>query len=264
MNKLANHRDELLEAVKEPKKSRKKPSNNSLLIALIFADIIFGVLDIGSGITVYWLTGVWFYGVLVFLAGITPLLLFQKLYTRAFANEEQKKIAISGAVLAVFSIIIIGVLSAIANVAGIGGVNAELAVVIAVVVLAFVHALLLTWYFYIDDGILADQTVERTLARAIQQGKLIEAGDFILTLTQRSVNRRKAIGNKYGSMEALREVLSQLSMDADGDGIPDVVDPVDDRTGEPFPANPFRTARQYGYEQVDELFGDDGQDKSFQ
>ena len=240
MADLNKQKDELLEAVKAPKR-KKTPTNNSLYFALIAADVIFGILDIGSGITVYWMTGIWFYGVLVFLAGFAPLILFQKLYTRAFASDEQKKIAIGGAALAVFSIIAIGILSAVANVKGVTNQSAELTVLVTVVALAFVHALLLTAYFYIDEGIQADQTVAQTLAEAIRQETMIEAGDQVLGVAQRALKRRKQIADFHGSPAALKEVLKRLGWDEDGDGVPDWMDPVDNRTGKPFQQTAART-----------------------
>lgn len=217
---LLQERDELLEAVKAPAR-KKSPSNNSLYFAIIAADVIFSMLDIGSGLTVYWLTGIWFYGVLVFLAGVVPLLLFQKLFSRAFASNDQKKIAIGGALLAVFSILGIGVLAGVANVSGVGNINSEMAVVLLIVVLAFVHAILLTWYFYIDEGIQADQTVAQTLARAMRQSAMIEAGDHVLDVTSKSVKRRDQIGSKHGSKAALVELLHQMGWDDNENGIPD-------------------------------------------
>jgi hypothetical protein len=222
---LNKQKDELLEAVKAPT-HKKTPSNHSLYFALIAADVIFGILDIGSGLTVYWITGIWFYGLLVFLAGLAPLLLFQSLYVRAFASAKQKRIAIGGAVLAVFSIIAIGILSAFANVQGVDGQTAELTVVIVIVVLAFIHALLLTGYFYIDDSIQSEQIVAQAIARAIQQARMIEAGDHVLTVTERAVNRRKEVSDTHGSPAALREVLRQMGWDDDGDGIPDWVNAI--------------------------------------
>ena len=217
---LMQKRDDLLEAVKAPTR-KKSPSNGSLYAAIIAADIIFGILDIGSGLTVYWITGIWFYGLLVFLAGFAPLLLNQKLFTRAFASQQQKNIAIGGGVLAVFSILAIGLLAAIANVNGVASSTAELTVIIFIVLLAFIHALLLVWYFYIDEGINADQTVAQTLARAIRQAEMIEAGDHVLDVTSKSVAKREQIGNKHGSNAALAELLRQMGWDENQNGIPD-------------------------------------------
>jgi hypothetical protein len=162
--------------------------------------------------------------VLVFLAGIAPLLLNQKLFTRAFASAEQKKIAMGGALLAVFSILGIGLLAAVANVMGVKGSTAELTVVIGVVLLAFSHALLLVWYFYIDEGIQAEQTVEQTLARAIRQAMMIEAGDHVLSVTKKSVDKRGEVANRHGSGAALAELLRQMGWDENQNGIPDFLE----------------------------------------
>lgn len=256
MSNLLKQRDELLEAVKAPT-HKKAPNNNSLYFAVIAADIIFGVLDIGSGLTVYWITGFWFYGVLVFLAGIAPLLLNQKLYTRAYASQDQKKIAIGGAVLSVFSILGIGLLAAVANVAGYQGSDAEMVVVITIVVLAFIHAMLLIWYFYSDEGIQADQTLEQTIARAIRQARMVEAGDHVLSVTKKSVDRRHEVADKHGSKAALLELLRQMGADVDNDGIPDIIDPIDNRTGKPF-------VKQYAQGSNQAQLRDNGDKQDFQ
>jgi len=175
-------------------------------------------------LTVYRMTNVWFYGLLVFLAGVAPLLLNQKLFTRAYASDVQKKIAMSGALLAVFSILGIGLLAAFANVMGVAETTAELTVVIAIVILAFAHAILLVWYFYVDEGIVADQTLEQTLARAIRQAKMIEAGDHVLSVTKKAVERRENIANKHGSKAALAELLRQMGWDENENGIPDFLE----------------------------------------
>ena len=220
---LIEKRDELLEAVKAPSR-KKSPSNNALYLSIVAADIIFGVLDIGSGLTVYWTTHIWFYGVLVFLAGIAPLLLNQKLFTRAYASEQQKKIAIAGAALAVFSILTIGILAAFANVMGVTALAAELTVVVSIVVLAFLHAMLLVAYFYVDEGIQADQTLEQTLARAIRQAQMIEAGDHVLAVTKKAVDKRGEVASRHGSKAALAELLRQMGWDENQNGIPDFLE----------------------------------------
>lgn len=225
MNNLLNDRNELLEAVKAPERKKKQPGNEALYAAFIFANLVFCLLDVISSFTVYKMTESLLYGILTFLAGFGPLLLHEMLFTRAFASETQKKIAVTGAVTALFSIVLIGILAGYVNIAGIGleQQSAEIVTIIVLVLIAAFHALLAIAYFYIDPGIVSQQITAQTIARAIQQGKMIEAGDYILNLTQKSVAKRHEIGNKH-NMAALVEVLRQMGFeDLNGDGIPDVL-----------------------------------------
>lgn len=226
MNDLNREKDELLAAVKAPVK-RKQPSNMALYAALVFANVVFFALDLASGFTVYWLTNFWIYGVITFFAGFAPLLLHEFLFVRAYASDTQKKTAITGAVLAIISIVGVGVLAAIVNVAGmsIQARYVEIATVVSIVLLAFIHALICVFYFYSDEGIQNDQITAQAIARAIRTGQQIEAGDHILTVTQKAVTNRRIAEKKHGSDAAFAEVLRQLGADDDGDGVPNVIDP---------------------------------------
>lgn len=201
----------------------KKPSNSALYAAIIAADLIFSVLDIGSGITVYWVTGIWFYGLLVFLAGVVPLILNQKLFVRAYANNEQKNIAIIGVMLSIVSIVGVGVLAAVANIKGVDSTAAELTVVIVVVVLAFIHAILLGLYFYVDDGIRNNQILAQVQARAENKASMIETSGKVLEVAQKNVTRRKNLENQYNPA-AMAALLRQMGLDENENGIPDFME----------------------------------------
>lgn len=225
MSNILNDRNELLEAVKAPDRKKKQPSNFALYAALIFANLVFCLLDIISGFTVYWMTAFWLYGILTFLAGFAPLLLHELLFTRAFASQDQKNIATLGACAALISIVLIGVMAGYVNIIGvnIAPQNSEIATIIALVLIASFHALLAVIYYFIDPQIAAKQLGAQAVARAMSQGEMIALGDFILEITQKSVAKRNAIGNKH-NMPALMEVLKQVGFeDANGDGIPDAL-----------------------------------------
>ena len=223
---LIQERDDLLNAVKEPV-NQVTPSNFALYMAIIFANIVFLFLDVISGITVYWLTDRWYYGVLTGVAGFLPLLLHEFLFTRAFASNAQKKIAMVGAGVGLGSIIGVGLVAGGLTVFGgdmVGKVWAEVGVIAALVLIASFHGLLAAMYFYSDLGIRAYQQKAQAIARATQQGDMIDAGDYILLKTQESVSRRKAIEEKYKSPAALQEVLRQMGLDQNNNGIPDFLE----------------------------------------
>ena len=226
-NNLTQEKNELLDAVKRPDRKRKGPTNFALWAALIFANVIFALLDVISGVTVWWMTDNVLYGALTFLAGFVPFVLHEMLFTRAFATTLQKRIAIAGAVIALVSIVGIGLSAGFVNIVGltVDALGLEIGIISALVLIASLHALLAIGYFYADEGIVMKQKTEQARAFAILQNELINAGADILDTTQKRVLARRLIGQKYDH-DALTEVLRQLgidSTDADGDGIPDVL-----------------------------------------
>lgn len=229
MENYAKERNELLEAVQEPEKERSAPSNWALGAAIVFANLVFALLDIISSATVYWMTQFILYGVLTFLAGYVPLLLHEFLYVRAYASRNQKIIAGIGAFVALISIILIGIVAGIINMLGVDSVGlqtAEIATLAALVLISAFHAVLSVIYFYIDDGIVAKQKTAQTIARANFKAEQLEAGDKILKIIEKSIQDRKAISGRYGkgADEALSEILIQLGADKNRNGIPDVLE----------------------------------------
>lgn len=225
-NDFLNAQNELLDAVKAPERKRK-PSNAGLWISLIFFNIVLITIDLLSGVTVYRLSGIWFYGLLTVLAGAIPLGIAEILYTRPFASKTQRNISIVQALLAFTSILVIGVLAAIANAQQVkyDASQMETTMLITIVGLALTHAVLCAAYFYSDDGILADQQLVRSIADSMRKGERLTAADQILKIVEGTVARRKSIGSKYnGGRAALIEVLKQLGEDLDNDGVPDVLE----------------------------------------
>lgn len=227
MSNLTDEKNELLDAVKRPLRKKKGPSNFALWAALVFANLIFAVLDIISGVTVWWMTNNPLYGVLTFLAGFVPFVLHEMLFTRAYASVLQKRIAIAGAALALLSIVGIGLAAGFVNVfeLAFNALALEIVIIASLVLISALHAVLAIVYFYFDEGIVAHQQTEQAIANALLQGRLINAGADILDITAKRVLARRAIGQKYDPA-ALTEVLRQLGIDpndADGDGIPDVL-----------------------------------------
>jgi len=86
MDEFQNTQNELLEAVREPER-KKRVNNTGLWLSLIFFNLVMLVIEIGSAITVYWMTNIWFYAVLIILAGAVPLALGEYLYVRPFASR---------------------------------------------------------------------------------------------------------------------------------------------------------------------------------
>jgi hypothetical protein len=225
MDEFQNAQNELFDAVKAPERKRK-PSNAGLWISLIFFNLVLVTIDIISGVTVYRLSGIWFYGLLTILAGAIPLGISEILYTRPFASKVQRNVSIAQALIAFASILVIGVFAAIANAQQVkySATDTETVMLITIVALALTHAILCAFYFYSDDGILADQQLVRSVADSMRKGERLTAADQILQIVEGTVKRRKSIGSKYNNKAALIEVLKQLGEDLDNDGIPDVLE----------------------------------------
>lgn len=224
----AQIQDELLKEVSKPM-HRKRPSNWGLYLAVAFFNIVMLILDGGSAFSVYWATNIAFYGVMTFLAGFIPLTMHEILHFRPYASDAQKNIAKWGALAAVSSVIIVAILAVVVNIMGVAGQTVEIGMLIFIVVSAFGHAVAAAVYFYIDDGISAEQITVQMEARAIQKRRRNSAADLVLGLSRESINERKRIAGSHNSMSALKEILRQMGEDDDGDGIPNFIDPVDNR-----------------------------------
>lgn len=218
--------NQLLDFVTPPKK-QKNPSNLALYAALWVANLIFLVLDVISGFSIYLITAWWLYGVLTALAGFVPLLLHEACFVRAYASGWQKFISIVGAVLAVFSVLLVGIVAGYVNVADVGVdvTTAEVISVSSLVLISGMHAMLFIVYFYIDPGIQSNQRTEQAVAMSIQKSKVISSAGYVLKHAEGALALKKELERQHGPQgaEALRAIVAQLMEDKDGDGIPDVL-----------------------------------------
>lgn len=219
--------NEILGLVEEPRKPKGAPSNAALWVALIFANIIFLVLDAISGVTVYLFTDWWLYGFLTVLAGFVPLLIHEADFVRPFASGMQRAISVIGAVLAVLSVIVIGVCAAIVNVMQIGvSVQiAEVSTIIALVIIAAFHAILFAIYFYVDETIRAEQRTEQMIANGLRKSKAIISAGRVLHTANAALDSKKVLESQYGPQgaEALEYLVKMLTEDKNHDGIPDIL-----------------------------------------
>ncbi len=245
-------------------KREKKPSNAALTIAWVAFNFLLFVLDIGTAITVAMLTNV-FYGALTFLAGFAPTLLYEFLYTRAYASKVQRWIAVGGAVIGATSTLLIGVLAAVVNVLKAleiltitSGATMwiEIGMIVGLVLFAGLHVVLLSAYFYIDDGI--KRTHERSQAMANVQVKIDSVKDA-KTLAKVGVDAAKEVeeADDENLGEAVRMIFKRLTgndlmnaPESEVQGMPHYVRPAP-RIIRPLPVEPVVTA-------VSDSFRDNG------
>jgi hypothetical protein len=223
--------------IAEPK-AEKKPSNAGLYVALIFFNFAFLVVDAISAGVVGYMTR-WYYGASTLFAGAVFMFVHEFLFTRPFNNTRQRNIAIGGAVWAVLTILFVALFTVVANLTGFFSAQYEpyfLAGMVGIILFNIVlHGSLAGVFYYVDDEHFAKTKATRAVARANTQNKIDEAAEMILTeALKRRINRKNMLA-RFVSPEALRLAIREAGgEDEDGDGIPDSIDPVDNRTGKPF------------------------------
>jgi hypothetical protein len=223
--------DDILKAL-DDKKKPKKSNNWELWSALYFAEFIFVMLDAGSALSVWLITGFWYYGLIVFFAGVIPLWLYTKQYLRPLASESQQKTAFIGGIIAIASVIVVAVFMAALNfVAKSQAANAvvwtEAGLAISLVLLLATHGFVMGKYFFDDEEIIEGQKTNRIISRANRSVKRIGVANQVADAKRNEVSVRKQVEGKY-SPEVVTKILNMLA-DDDGDGIPNVIDFVDNR-----------------------------------
>lgn len=237
-----NESEEILKAL-EDKTPVKKPTNWELWAALYFAEFIFVLLDAGSALGVGLVTGIWYYGVIVFFAGVIPLWLYTKTYTRPLASESQKKAAMVGGFVAVFSVIVVAIFVAVLNFAaaqfsGNALMWTEAGLGVSLVTLLAVHGFVNAYYFFTDEQVKEHNKTERIIARGDAQVKRIDVANKVANAKRREVTARQKLEAAF-SPEIVSRILSMMA-DDDGDGIPNFIDPVDNRKQKPPQQQPMR------------------------
>lgn len=161
--------------------------------------------------------GKFVYAVLTFSACFLPLIMHEFLYTRAYASGIQKVLAVVGAGLSVVTILGIGVLAAVVNVLGFTAQNSsflEITMIVTLVLVAGAHGLIAAIYFYIDEGIKANQVRAESVAYHERRIDDIQRAKEILALAEQGAKDEDEISAQYGGMEVLNEIMSQLRGDA--------------------------------------------------
>ena len=164
------------------KEEQEKRPRNNLWLANVAFNVMLAFLDLITAYTVTLFT-FWMYGVLVFGAGYGPMLIWEILYVRPYASQNQKWIAIGGTVVGGLSTVGVGILVAILNAVNINNMvgqgTLEIIIMVSLVILAAVHIVLFGFYFFTDRGFVREQTYANSLAqhdefrRGVKQAKRI-------------------------------------------------------------------------------------------
>lgn len=222
--------------IAEPK-TEKKPSNAGLNVAFFAFNLAFLIVDAISAGVVGYMT-YWYYGVATLFAGAVFMFVHEFLFTRPFNNPQQRNISIGGAVWAVLTILFVALVTVAANLTGFFTIEYEtyfLAGMVGVIVFNIVlHGVLAGVFYYVDDEHYAKTKATRAVARANTQNEIDDAAETILiSALARRINRKKML-DRFVSPEAIKIAIREAGGDEDGDGIPDYMDPIDNRTGKAF------------------------------
>jgi len=98
---------------------------------------------------------------------------------------------------------------------------------ISLVILLAVHAGINAFYFFSDEQIVEANKTERIIARGDAQVKRIGVANQVANAKRREVSARQKLETAF-SPEIVARIMSMMA-DDDGDGIPNFIDPVDNR-----------------------------------
>ncbi len=233
---MKNETEEILKSL-DDREPEKKPTNWELWSALYFSEAVFVILDGVSSVTVAVVTGFWYYGLFVFLAGVVPLFLYTKQYTRPLASVSQRRTAFWGGIVAVSSVIVVAVFMAFINLASqtltLDSIAlTEAGLVISMIIVLASHAFIMGRYFFVDEEISETQKTNRMLARGFRGMQRLGIANKIAQAKRSEVQRKDEIEQEFDP-RVIAKIMNVLR-DVDGDGIPDILDPIDNRTNKPL------------------------------
>lgn len=102
---------------------------------------------------------------------------------------------------------------------------------VSLVTLLAVHGFVNAYYFFTDEQVKEHNKTERIIARGDAQVKRIDVANKVASAKRREVTARQKLEAAF-SPEIVARILSMMA-DDDGDGIPNFIDPVDNRKQKP-------------------------------
>lgn len=210
---ILEKKNQLLSLMRRPQ-AQRKPTNFALWWAWLFYNLVALFLDIITAYTVLTLTNL-MYAALTFFAGFMPLLMHEFLFMRAYASKFQRGLAMFGAGVSVFAIIVVGLAAGAVNVIGISGmanpVILELAVISLIVLISAFHGLLAAVYFYVDEGIRAKHNQAEAIAYHDQQLANINLALDLAEKVTSAAAKEDEFVSKFGDRDLLDEAMSQIT-----------------------------------------------------
>lgn len=186
----------IVDLINPPKDQIKQPSNR-LWIAVLGFNVVFFFIDVLTGVTVGVLT-FWYYGVLVFFAGILPMFAHEALFANPYASKAQRWISGIGFGFSILAALSVGVMVVVINVlydSTPTGKTLEAVAMGLLFVIAVLHGGLLALYFFIDAGIRAVQNA--LTAMAANERKLNE-----IHMAEQIVDKSNVVIDKLAERQA--------------------------------------------------------------
>src|SRR5688572_30283609 len=154
-----------LEQMVAEEEPQSPPDNSGLTYSKWAYSAAVIIIDLITGWTIWRLT-FWYYGVMWVLAGAVVFFLHQKNWEREGNNEQQVKISVTGIIVSVLSIVLMGAVSGSLWILGIANAWVEAGIIVFSVLLFSWHAVLLARYYFVDDDFVIRRTVARAKAQA--------------------------------------------------------------------------------------------------
>jgi len=183
----------VVDIINPPQNQIKKPSNR-LWLAVVGFNVIFLFADFITALAVGFLT-YWYYGVLVFFAGILPMIFHEGLFANPYASVAQRWTAGTGFFFSVLSALFVGVLVVVINVmfdSTPTGKTLEAVAMALLFLILIAHGALFAIYFFIDLGIRAVQNAMSAMAK--NERKLNE-----IAMAEQIVDRSNEVVTKLES-----------------------------------------------------------------
>lgn len=185
-----------------------------------FFNIVALVFDGLAVTTVYSLTnGNLLLSALALLPTGVPMFMWEGGWLYPLANPTQKKWAIGGVILSVFSALVVGTLAIFAEL-GAGDMRFWVSVALLVWCVAVVvtHGILAALYFYRDPTIQRDHELQVTIADNEYQSDTLRESENLLSEAERLLTKEKDLKSRFGEQEVNRALEILLGIDLNGDG----------------------------------------------
>lgn len=201
----------VVDVISPPKDKIKKPMNR-LWLATCGFNMIYFVVDLVTAVTVAFLT-TWYYGVLVFFAGILPMVLHEGLFSNPYASVIQRWISAIGFFLSVASALFVGVLIVVINVlfdSTPTGKTLEAVAMGLLFAIAVLHGALFATYFFVDASIVALQNALRAMAETGRKLQELRMSKQVAEEAKPIIDELEASYNR-GDSKLVNAAMKQIS-----------------------------------------------------
>ena len=220
LNRPSQKREQDKQAEQREKKKGLWIVRNIKWVMFLFFNSVAFLFDALAVTTVYTLTyGDVLLSALALLPTGVPMLMWEGGWLYPLASPDQKRRAIWGIVLAVFSAVVVGVLAIVANQGG-GDVRVFVSIGMLAwcVITVIIHGYWAALYFYKDPVIQRDHELQVTIAGNEYQRDSLQETESLLKDVETILTREKELKERFGEGEVNRALELILGIDLNGDG----------------------------------------------